>query len=225
MSGIEWCVVRLSSAPVKTGKPPPPPPRRIVTLAGHSALEQVPVKGSGSLLGSLEASERPKESVAHGRGRNLKDVGDQALMRGLATAFPGIRPGLFLSYGGRRRVEPATKRLSAFPCRGSIPTHARRLGGSPRVRSCWPHLVGNRPHEADQLPSDGRAHDRRPLASPGQSAIASGQPRLCLPGDLTDLGRQLLEDVELFAHPAVVDADRSRRSRPACDGPVDCRSS
>ena len=32
----------------------------------------------------------------------LKDVGDQALMRGLDTAFPIMRPGLFLSYCGRR---------------------------------------------------------------------------------------------------------------------------
>ncbi len=32
----------------------------------------------------------------------LKDVGDQALMRGLATAFPIVRPGLFLSYWRRR---------------------------------------------------------------------------------------------------------------------------
>ena len=36
----------------------------------------------------------------------LKDVGDQALMRarGLATAFPIVRPGLFLSYCGRRSI-------------------------------------------------------------------------------------------------------------------------
>jgi hypothetical protein len=38
-----------------------------------------------------------------------KDVGDQALMRGLATAFPIVRPGLVLSYCGRRSL-PATKR-------------------------------------------------------------------------------------------------------------------
>lgn len=44
----------------------------------------------------------------------LKDVGDQALMRGLATAFPIVRPGLFLSYCGRRR-SPATKRLTGIP--------------------------------------------------------------------------------------------------------------
>ena len=44
----------------------------------------------------------------------LKDVGDQALMRGLATAFPIVRPGLFLSYCGRR-TRPATKRLTDVP--------------------------------------------------------------------------------------------------------------
>jgi hypothetical protein len=35
-----------------------------------------------------------------------KDVGDQALMRGLGTAFPSVRPGLSLSYCGRRRRRP-----------------------------------------------------------------------------------------------------------------------
>lgn len=30
----------------------------------------------------------------------LLDVGDQALIRGLDTAFPILRPGLFLSYCG-----------------------------------------------------------------------------------------------------------------------------
>jgi hypothetical protein len=41
--------------------------------------------------------------IAHGWRRDLKDVGDQALMRGLATAFPRVRPELSRSYGGRRR--------------------------------------------------------------------------------------------------------------------------
>jgi hypothetical protein len=40
--------------------------------------------------------------IAHRWERNLKDVGDQALMRGLGTAFPSIRPGLSRSYSGRR---------------------------------------------------------------------------------------------------------------------------
>src|SRR5215212_8457937 len=44
--------------------------------------------------------------LAHGWGRGLKDVGDQALMRGLATAFPSVRPGLSLSYCGRRLGRP-----------------------------------------------------------------------------------------------------------------------
>ena len=34
--------------------------------------------------------------IAHRWGRDLKDVGDQALMRGLDTAFPSMRPGLSL---------------------------------------------------------------------------------------------------------------------------------
>lgn len=58
-------------------------------------------------------------SAAHSDDRawveaELKDVGDQALMRGLATAFPIVRPGLFLSYCGRRPL-PATKRLTGIP--------------------------------------------------------------------------------------------------------------
>jgi hypothetical protein len=40
--------------------------------------------------------------IAHRWERNLKDVGDQALMRGLGTAVPSIRPGLSRSYNGRR---------------------------------------------------------------------------------------------------------------------------
>jgi hypothetical protein len=44
----------------------------------------------------------------------VKDVGDQALMRGLSTAFPMVRPGLSLSYNGRRSM-PATKRLTGVP--------------------------------------------------------------------------------------------------------------
>ena len=35
-----------------------------------------------------------------------EDVGDQALMRGLATACPSMRPGRSLSNHGRRRCRP-----------------------------------------------------------------------------------------------------------------------
>jgi hypothetical protein len=40
--------------------------------------------------------------IVHGGRQSLSDDGDQALMRGLATAFPFIRPGLALSSVGRR---------------------------------------------------------------------------------------------------------------------------
>jgi hypothetical protein len=36
----------------------------------------------------------------------LQDVGEQALIRGLVTAVPIIRPGLSLSYIGRRYDRP-----------------------------------------------------------------------------------------------------------------------
>lgn len=40
--------------------------------------------------------------IAHRWRQALKDVGDQALMRGLDTAVPNMRLGLTLSYSGRR---------------------------------------------------------------------------------------------------------------------------
>lgn len=61
-----------------------------------------------SVVNALGARNRPsKRTAVHDDDRvwveaELKDVGDQALMRGLATAFPIVRPGLFRSYCGRR---------------------------------------------------------------------------------------------------------------------------
>jgi hypothetical protein len=52
--------------------------------------------------------------IAHRRRRGLEDVGDQALIRGLATAVPSVRPALSLSYCGRRS-EPATRRMTGVP--------------------------------------------------------------------------------------------------------------
>ena len=40
--------------------------------------------------------------IAHRWGQDLKDVGEQALMRGLDTALPILRLGQSLSYYGRR---------------------------------------------------------------------------------------------------------------------------
>jgi hypothetical protein len=61
---------------------------------------------------SLKSAKQ--KMAARGWRRNLIDVGDQALMRGLDTAFPIMRPGLFRSYCGRRSL-PATKRLTDIP--------------------------------------------------------------------------------------------------------------
>jgi hypothetical protein len=54
---------------------------------------------------------------AHRWRRDLKDVGDQALMRGLDTAFPNLRPGLF----------PILQRASARA------GHKASVGNSPAV--------------------------------------------------------------------------------------------
>src|SRR5258708_7425087 len=66
-----------------------------------------------------------------------------------------------------------------------------------RRRSGRLGLPSNRPHEADQLASDGCADDRCLLAPGDQRPISRGQPRLGLPGDLADLRRRLFESVEL----------------------------
>ena len=43
-----------------------------------------------------------------------KDVGEQALMRGLDTAVPSVRPGLSRSYNGRR-LKAGHKALPGIP--------------------------------------------------------------------------------------------------------------
>jgi len=44
-----------------------------------------------------------------------EDVGDQALMRGLVTAFPFVRPGLSLSGVGRRSCDRPHRKLGSSP--------------------------------------------------------------------------------------------------------------
>src|ERR1700675_2025912 len=60
-----------------------------------------------------------------------EDVGDQALMRGLDTAFPFVRPGLSLSGVGRRSCDRPRSNLGSSPCRGPALATARWL-------FCWP---------------------------------------------------------------------------------------
>src|SRR5947209_13446876 len=59
-----------------------------------------------------------------------EDVGDQALMRGLDTALPFVRPGLSLSEIGRRSCDRPHSKLGSSPCRGPALSAARLI-------SCW----------------------------------------------------------------------------------------
>ena len=72
-----------------------------------------------------------------------EDVGDQALMRGLVTAFPFVRPGLSLPGVGRRSCDRPRRQLGSSPCRGPALATARLcLAGCPfrglKRRGCRP---------------------------------------------------------------------------------------
>jgi hypothetical protein len=69
----------------------------------------------------------------------LKDVGDQALIRGLDTAFPILRPGLFLSYCGRRLCRPQSAKRK-FPCRCPASANAREMYAATMVWAGLPPL-------------------------------------------------------------------------------------
>ena len=56
-----------------------------------------------------------------------KDVGEQALMRGLDTAFPFFRLGLSWSSVGRRSDDRPHNGFQEFPCRGPAFTPARLM--------------------------------------------------------------------------------------------------
>ena len=61
-----------------------------------------------------------------------EDVGDQALMRGLVTAFPFVRPGLSLSGVGRRSCDRPRRKLGSSPAGGPALAAARLcLAGDP----------------------------------------------------------------------------------------------
>jgi hypothetical protein len=59
-----------------------------------------------------------------------KDVGEQALMRGLDTAFPFFRLGLSWSSVGRRSNDRPHNGFQEFPCRGPAFTSARLMSAT-----------------------------------------------------------------------------------------------
>src|SRR5580704_11356975 len=66
-----------------------------------------------------------------------EDVGDQALMRGLDTAFPCVRPGLSLSGVGRRLCDRPHRKLGSSPCRGPALAAARLMfDDAPLLLAC-----------------------------------------------------------------------------------------
>jgi hypothetical protein len=59
-----------------------------------------------------------------------KDVGEQALMRGLDTAFPFFRLGLSWSSVGRQSDDRPHNGFQEFPCRGPAFTPARLMSAT-----------------------------------------------------------------------------------------------
>ena len=59
-----------------------------------------------------------------------EDVGEQALMRGLDTAFPFFRLGLSWSSVGRRSDDRPHNGFQEFPCRGPALTPARLMSAT-----------------------------------------------------------------------------------------------
>lgn len=122
-----------------------------------------------------------------------KDVGDQALMRGLATAFPIVRPRSAPILLRASALLPATKRLTGIPSAvvPPPPMHDDKKG----ARSGCLHLPGNRPHEPDQFTGDSGADHRRSFAARSRLPVAGRQAALRLPSNLSYCWRHLLEPV------------------------------
>ncbi len=80
------------------------------------------------------------------------DVGDHALIRGLGTASPLVRPGASRSYCGRRHCRPQSVRRE-FPCRCTAPAPAQPYGGDDGGGGLLGrlHLPSNRPDEAGEF--------------------------------------------------------------------------
>ncbi len=153
---------------------------------GHPACSDVRCQGLARRISGRSRTRR--RSAVHDIDRawveaELKDVGDQALMRGLATAFPIVRPGLFLSYSGRRPVAGHKAFDGHFPA-VVPPPPMREFRVATRARSACLRLPGNGPHEAGQFAGDRSADHRWPLAASTQRSVPGRQAALRLPCDL-----------------------------------------
>jgi hypothetical protein len=97
-------------------------------------------------------------------------VGDQALMRGLVTAFPFVRPGLSLPGVGRRSCDRSRRQLGSSPCRSPALATARlclagcRSRGLKR-RGCEPASL----HDSSGRQSQITSVNLKPHAPPARS--------------------------------------------------------
>ena len=88
------------------------------------------------------------------------DVGDHALIRGLVTASPLMRPGASRSYCGRRHGRPQSVRRQ-FPYRCPAPTPAQPYNGSDWSGGLLGrlHLPSDRPDETCEFACHGGDRD------------------------------------------------------------------
>ena len=143
---------------------------------------------------------------------------DQALMRGLGTAFPKFVRGCSHSYCGRRTKMDRPKRQTGVPlpwphlqpctAAGGVKTQLtvagwrgsscllHRMDGA--FASCRPRLdlVGDRPEERRHFPGDRRGDDGAALAACDELAVATAEAQLRLPGDIAHRLRQIVCAIE-----------------------------
>ena len=92
-----------------------------VPRQAHSARFPVSTRTHREVLALMDRAEEKAEP---------KDVGEQALMRGLDTAFPFFRLGLSWSSVGRRSDDRPHNGFQEFPCRGPAFTSARLMSAT-----------------------------------------------------------------------------------------------
>ena len=164
--------------------------------------ERSDVRSQGILARDIARIRRREHRGRVGEEAGPMDVGDHALIRGLGTASPLVRPGASRSYCGRRHGRPQSVRRE-FPCRRPAPTAAQPYGrraGEVRcgaLRRCRLHLAPDRPDKACQFTGHSRDRYGEQLAAPRQSTVAGAQSGLRLPGDVLDGCGQPLEHIVL----------------------------
>ena len=112
---------RRTGSPLLSGVP-----TRLPTAARRCSRRS-DVRSQGILARDIARIRRREHRGRVGEEAGPMDVGDHALIRGLGTASPLVRPGASRSYCGRRHGRPQSVRRE-FPCRCPAPTPAQPYG-------------------------------------------------------------------------------------------------